>query len=131
MNRKHAFTRGLISGIPICLGYISVSFAFGIYSVGCGLTVLEVLLISMTCVTSAGQQAAVPIITGGGGLMELAVSQLVINMRYSLMSVFCLRMEDYTGYTTPTSSITAVCLWMTGEISMYLPLILLISSSKL
>ena len=87
MNRKHAFSRGLIAGIPICLGYISVSFAFGIYSVGCGLTVLEVLLISMTCVTSAGQQAAVPIITGGGGLMELAVSQLVINMRYSLMSV--------------------------------------------
>lgn len=42
---------------------------------------------SMTNVTSAGQLAAVPIIVGGGTLLELAVSQLVINLRYALMSV--------------------------------------------
>ena len=87
MNKKKLFLKGLVDGIPICLGYLSVSFAFGIYSVDAGLTILEVLLISMTCVTSAGQLAAVPIIAGGGGFAELAVSQLVINIRYSLMSV--------------------------------------------
>ena len=87
MSKHNIFLRGLGAGIPICLGYLSVSFAFGIYSVENGLTLWEVVLISMTCVTSAGQLAAVPIITGGGGLLELAVSQLVINMRYSLMSV--------------------------------------------
>ena len=41
----------------------------------------------MTNVTSAGQLAAVPIIAGGGSLYELAVSQLIINLRYALMSV--------------------------------------------
>ena len=87
MSKHNIFLRGLGAGIPICLGYLSVSFAFGIYSVENGLTLWEVVLISMTCVTSAGQLAAVPIITGGGGLLELAVRQLVINMRYSLMSV--------------------------------------------
>ena len=81
------FKRGVVDGIPICLGYISVSFAFGIFSVESGLEVWQALLISMTCVTSAGQLAAVPIIAGAGGLLELAISQLVINMRYALMSI--------------------------------------------
>ena len=76
-----------MDGFPICLGYLSVSFAFGIFAVENGLSIAEALLISMTCVTSAGQLAAVPIIAAGGGLLELAVSQLVINMRYALMSV--------------------------------------------
>ena len=85
--KKSEFIRGLLAGIPICLGYLSVSFAFGIFAVDSGLTLWQTLLISMTCVTSAGQLAAVPIMTGGGGLLELAMSQLVINLRYSLMSV--------------------------------------------
>ena len=85
--KKQEFIRGLMSGIPICLGYVSVSFAFGIYAVESGLSIFQALLLSMMCVTSAGQLAAVPIIAGGGGLMELALSQLVINMRYSLMSI--------------------------------------------
>ena len=85
--KKSDFIRGLLAGIPICLGYLSVSFTFGIFAVDSGLTLWQTLLISMTCVTSAGQLAAVPIMTGGGGLLELAMSQLVINLRYSLMSV--------------------------------------------
>lgn len=87
MNKKNAFTKGLVDGIPICLGYLSVSFAFGIFAVENGLSPLEALLISMTCVTSAGQLAAVPIIAGAAGLTQLAISQLVINMRYALMSI--------------------------------------------
>lgn len=84
---KGAFKRGIIDGIPICLGYLSVSFAFGIFAVESGLTIAEAVLLSMCCVTSAGQLAAVPIITGMGSMIELAVSQIVINLRYALMSV--------------------------------------------
>jgi len=85
--KTESFRKGLIDGIPICLGYLSVSFAFGIFAVESGLSIWHAVLISMTCVTSAGQLAAVPIIAGGGGWWELAVSQLVINLRYSLMSI--------------------------------------------
>ncbi len=84
---NNSFKKGLISGIPICLGYFSVAFAFGIFSVGQGLSLLETLFISMTNVTSAGQLAAVPIIAGGGTLIELALSQVIINLRYALMSI--------------------------------------------
>ncbi|MBR1531045.1 MAG: AzlC family ABC transporter permease [Eubacterium sp.] len=85
--KENTFLKGIIDGIPICLGYLSVAFAFGIFSVSNGLTAAEALLISMTNVTSAGQLAAVPIMVSGGTLIELALSQFVINMRYALMSV--------------------------------------------
>lgn len=85
--KKKDFLKGLADGLPICFGYISVAFAFGISTVSVGLSIIEAVLISMTNVTSAGQLAAVPIIAAGGTLVEMAASQLVINLRYSLMSV--------------------------------------------
>ncbi len=87
MKENNSFLKGLKDGLPICFGYLSVAFAFGIFSVENGLSALEALLISMTNVTSAGQLAAVPIIVAGGTLIELAVAQLIINLRYALMSV--------------------------------------------
>lgn len=81
------FKLGIRDGLPICLGYLAVSFSFGILAIQSGLSVLEATLISLTNLTSAGQLAAVPIIAGGGLLLELALAQLVINLRYALMSL--------------------------------------------
>ncbi len=87
MAEQNSFKKGLKDGIPVCLGYFSVSFAFGIFAVENGLNLWQAVAISLLNLTSAGQLAGVPIITGGGTLAELALSQLVINSRYSLMSV--------------------------------------------
>lgn len=87
VKEETSFVKGIRNGLPICFGYLSVAFAFGIFAVANGLTVPESVLMSLTNITSAGQLAAVPIIAGGGTLIELAVSQLVINLRYALMSV--------------------------------------------
>ena len=87
MKKYSEFLRGLKDGLPICLGYLGVSFAFGIFAVQNGLGVLEAALISMTNLTSAGQLAAVPVIAGGGTLSELILGQIVINLRYMFMSV--------------------------------------------
>ena len=86
MKKNNSFKKGIIDGMPICLGYLSVAFAFGIFATDSGLSFLQTLLISMTNVTSAGQLAAVPIITAGGTLAELALCQFIINIRYALMS---------------------------------------------
>lgn len=87
MDEINSFKKGLKNGLPIAIGYFSVSFAFGIFAIENGLTVFQAVIISLLNMTSAGQLAAVPIIAGGGTLFELALSQLVINSRYSLMSV--------------------------------------------
>ena len=81
------FKRGIKAGIPIGLGYLSVSFAFGIMAIGVGLTWWQAVLVSMTCVTSAGLVAGVNIMMLPGQWIEMAISQIVINMRYSFMSV--------------------------------------------
>lgn len=87
MDEINSFKKGLKDGLPIAIGYFSVSFAFGIFAIENGLTVFQAVIISLLNLTSAGQLAAVPIIAGGGTFFELALSQLVINSRYSLMSV--------------------------------------------
>ncbi len=81
------FKKGLLHGIPICLGYFSVSFGFGILAVKSGLQAFEAIIISLTNLTSAGQAAGVGIIAAGGTFVEMALTQLVINLRYSLMGL--------------------------------------------
>lgn len=83
----YRFRDGFRDGIAIGIGYFSVSFGFGISAVGEGIRVLEALLISMTCVTSAGQVAGVAVIASAGTLIEMILTQLVINLRYSLMGM--------------------------------------------
>lgn len=81
------YKKGLRDGLPIALGYLSVSFTFGITAVGMGIPPLAAILISMTNLTSAGQVQGINIIAAGGGYIEMALAQLVINMRYALMGI--------------------------------------------
>lgn len=74
-------------GLPIGLGYLSVSFGFGIRSVQLGLTPLTAAIISAVNLTSAGQVAGIDIIASGGSLIEMALTQLTINLRYALMAL--------------------------------------------
>lgn len=88
MKRSNrSFAAGLVQGIPIALGYLSVSFGFGIMAVKAGLSVTEASLISLTNLTSAGQAAGVEVIAAGGSLLEMALVQFIINIRYSLMAL--------------------------------------------
>lgn len=84
---QNSFPRGLRDGVPIGLGYFSVSFAFGISAVAAGVPVWGAALISMTNVTSAGQFAGLSLMAAGATLTEQALTQLVINLRYALMSL--------------------------------------------
>ena len=111
------FFRGLLHGVPIALGYLSVSFGFGILAVRAGLAVWQATLISAACVTSAGQVAGVEILAAAGGLAELALVQLTVNLRYALMSL-SLSQKTAESFTLPkrlaasfgiTDEIFAVC----------------------
>lgn len=84
---KKEFVKGMRHGIPIMLGYLSVSFGFGVLCIQQNLSILAAVGISVTNLTSAGQVAGVEIIAAGGSLIEMILCQLVINMRYSLMSL--------------------------------------------
>lgn len=84
---KQGFYKGVKHGIPIAMGYLSVSFTFGMKAVADGLSPMQALLISMTNVTSAGQFAGLPLMVAQASLIEMALTQLIINLRYALMSL--------------------------------------------
>ncbi len=84
--KNESFKKGIKDGIPIGLGYLAVSFTFGMMSVSSGLSIWQAVLISLTNLTSAGQFAGLDIIVAGGSYWEMALTQLVINLRYCLMS---------------------------------------------
>lgn len=81
------FTYGLKKGFPIFLGYLPVSFTFGFMAVSGGLPVWLAVFISVTNLTSAGQFAGTNLIFAQAGYLEIALTTLVINLRYSLMSL--------------------------------------------
>lgn len=84
---ENSFQKGIQDGIPIALGYLSVSFAFGMMAANQGIPLWASVMISFTNLTSAGQFAALSIIATGGSLIEMILSQFVINLRYFLMSL--------------------------------------------
>ena len=90
----------MLHGVPIALGYLSVSFGFGIMAVKAGIPIFDAVLISLTNLTSAGQAAAVGIIASGGGVIEMILTQLTINIRYSLMSL-SLSQKLHERFTLP------------------------------
>lgn len=84
--KGESFRKGMRDGIPIALGYFAVSFTFGMMAVADGLSIWQAVLISLTNVTSAGQFAGLEIMVMNGSYWEMALTQLVINLRYCLMS---------------------------------------------
>ncbi|MBQ8136534.1 MAG: AzlC family ABC transporter permease [Clostridia bacterium] len=78
--------RGMKDGVPILLGYFSVSIAFGIQASKNGLSPLAAMVMSLSNLTSAGQFAALDVIKSAGSLIEMALTTLLINLRYLLMS---------------------------------------------
>lgn len=81
------FIRGIKRGLPICLGYIPVSFTFGLIAVKMGFSPIQATLISLTNMASAGQFAGIRLIEGGAPYIELIITTFVINLRYFLMSL--------------------------------------------
>lgn len=81
------FFAGMKAGVPVCIGYFSVSFGFGAMAIAQGLTIWQAILISASNLTSAGQFAGLTVIAAGAAMAEMILTQLVINSRYALMSL--------------------------------------------
>lgn len=82
----HAWKEGVKQGMPIFFGYFAVAFTFGIIAKQTGINPFEAFIMSATNFTSAGQFAGLSLIASGALFLEIAITQLIINSRYFLMS---------------------------------------------
>ena len=103
---KKEFIHGLKRGMPIAIGYIPVSFTFGLMAVSGGLPVWMAVFISLTNLTSAGQFAGTNLIIAGAGFLEITLTTFVINIRYMLMSLSLSQRID-KSMTLPERLITS------------------------
>ncbi len=75
INFKRDFLEGFKKSIPIILGYLPVSFTFGIIASGEGLNAFTAVLISIANFTSAGQFAGTNIIVANGAYADVATAR--------------------------------------------------------
>ena len=93
------YKTGIRRGLPVGVGYFSVSFGFGAMAAAQGVKALDAALISLTNLTSAGQFAGLTLIVAAASLWELILTQIVINSRYALMSLaLSQRMGERIGF---------------------------------
>lgn len=125
MKSKYTYKDGLVDGMPIAFGYLTVSIGFGIAAVNKGIPAIAALLISMTNLTSAGQVAGADLIAAGGLITEMIAVQLTINCRYALMGISLTQKLDNSFNTFQrlitgafiTDEIFSVALLKTGKIN--------------
>ena len=125
LKKSNDLWRGAKDGLPICLGYVSVSFVFGLMCVESGLPVWVAALISMTNLTSAGQFAGLSLILSAAPLVEIGITTFVINLRYMLMSLSLSQKVDEKMSTLTrailsfgnTDEVFAVCMQQKGAVT--------------
>ena len=113
MNNSKWYKKGIIDGIPIALGYFAVSFTLGIVAAKAGLTAFQALIATGLTNASAGGYAGFEIIAEGGGYIAMAVSQLIVNARYLLMSA---SLSQKLAPDTPVLNRALVAFDVTDEI---------------
>lgn len=87
VTKKEEFFDGVKKGVPIGVGYLAVSFTFGIWAVEGGIPIWMVVFISLSNLTSAGQFAGAGLMMQAASFFEIGLSVFVINIRYMLMSL--------------------------------------------
>lgn len=83
---KEQFLRGIKDGIPIGLGYFAVAFTLGITAKNLGISPFQAGLMSFCMHASAGEFAFLTILSSNSGYVEMIIMQIVVNLRYLLMS---------------------------------------------
>lgn len=87
IRKEFLFLEGCKDALPIALGYLSVSFAFGLLAIKNQLPVWAPMLTSLTNFTGTGQFVGTELLTSGAALFEIGFTVLIINLRYLLMSL--------------------------------------------
>ncbi len=83
---KTEFKNGILSGLPVCLGYFAVSFALGIAAKNINMSAWLSGVMSAGMLASAGEFAALRLLEANAGIAEIILTCLIVNMRYFLMS---------------------------------------------
>jgi 4-azaleucine resistance transporter AzlC len=81
---KSTFTAGLVTALPIALGYLPIAFSFGVAATRAGLSGVEAFGLSLIIYAGAAQFLALALITGGAPVLVAAFTLVAMNVRHVL-----------------------------------------------
>jgi 4-azaleucine resistance transporter AzlC len=81
---KSTFTAGLVTALPIALGYFPIAFSFGVAATRAGLSGVEAFGLSLIIYAGAAQFLALVLITGGAPVLVSAFTLVAMNVRHVL-----------------------------------------------
>ena len=106
-----SFLRGARLALPIILGYLAVSFAFGVLADRAGLAPWQAALMGIFVFAGSGQLITVDLLLAGVAAPSIVVTNLIVNLRHLLMSA---AVTPYLG-AWPKSAQAAFCFELTDE----------------
>jgi len=80
------FTSGARAGLPVVLGYLSIGFAAGVVQRASGLSVAEVMLMSLVLYAGSAQFVAASMIAAASPPVAVIVTVFFVNLRHLLLS---------------------------------------------
>ncbi|MDQ2064760.1 AzlC family ABC transporter permease [Xinfangfangia sp. CPCC 101601] len=78
------FGAGLITGLPIALGYFPIAFSFGVAAVKADLSWFEAVMLSVLIYAGASQFLALALFTSGAPVLVSAFTLIAMNLRHVL-----------------------------------------------
>lgn len=107
------YKNGIRDGIPIALGYFAVAFTLGIVAKNAGLTAFQALIAAGLTNASAGGYAGFTLIADKASYLEVAITELIVNARYLLMSF---AISQKLASSTPTLHRALIAFDVTDEV---------------
>ena len=84
MSDDAPFRSGLVTALPIAMGYFPIAFAFGVAATGAGLSAVEAFALSLIIYAGASQFLALALITSGAPVIVAAFTLIAMNLRHVL-----------------------------------------------
>jgi len=98
---KKAFKRALKSALPIILGYIPASFAFGLMLTAAGFSFTTAIIMSIIIYTGAGQYLAVGFFINNISLLSMAITTFLVNSKHMFYGLSLLKDYKNAGIIKP------------------------------
>jgi 4-azaleucine resistance transporter AzlC len=83
-NKSASFIEGIFDSLPIVIGYIPISFAFGLNAVKLGFTPLEAIFFSCVIYAGASQFVITALLSAGSSLWVAALTVMAMDIRHVL-----------------------------------------------
>lgn len=97
VQRYESFSDGVKACVPTMLGYIGIGFAAGVVEKGVGLSLLEILLLSLFVYAGSGQFIICGLLAIQAPISTIILTVFLVNSRHFLMSL------SVTSYFKPYS----------------------------